>query len=240
MAGRPYVLLSAAMSADGYIDDASRRRLVLSGPQDLDRVDEERARSDAIMVGAQTVRSDNPRLLVRSAQRRERRQALGLSASPVKVTITASGDLDPAAAFFADDGTSKLVYAAAEAAPDLGSRLGGRAELIGVPGRVGLAWVLADLGERGIGRLMIEGGARLLGQALADGLADELQLAIAPVFVADPAAPRLLAGAAPLGAVMLGAAGPDAARTARMVLAGTSQAGDVAVLRYLLARLPGS
>ncbi len=223
MAGRPYVLLSAAMSADGYIDDASPRRLVLSGAQDLDRVDEERARSDAIMVGAQTVRSDDPRLLVRSAQRRKRRQALGRPASPVKVTITASGDLDPAAAFFADDGTSKLVYAAAQAVPGLRSRLGGRAELIGVPGLVGLGWVLADLGERGIGRLMIEGGARLLGQALADGLADELQLAIAPVFVADPAAPRLLAGAG----------------TARMVLAGTSQEGDVAVLRYLRPGLPG-
>jgi 5-amino-6-(5-phosphoribosylamino)uracil reductase len=230
MARRPYVLLSAAMSADGYIDDASPRRLVLSGAQDLDRVDEERARSDAIMVGAQTVRSDNPRLLVRSAQRRERRQALGLPASPVKVTITASGDLDPAAAFFADDGTSKLVYAALAAVPGLRGRLSKQAEMIGVPDRAGLPWVLADLGERGIGRLMIEGGAQLLGQALADGLADELQLAIAPAFVADPAAPRLLAGAAR----------PDAARTGRMVLAGTSQAGDVAVLRYLLARLPGS
>ena len=60
MAQRPYVLLSAAMSADGYLDDASGARLVLSDEADLDRVDELRAGADAILVGAQTIRSDNP------------------------------------------------------------------------------------------------------------------------------------------------------------------------------------
>jgi 5-amino-6-(5-phosphoribosylamino)uracil reductase len=228
MAGRPYVLVSAAMSADGYLDDVSPQRLILSGPEDLDRVDEERARCDAIMVGAQTIRSDDPQLLVRSVQRRERRQAAGRPASPAKVTLTVSGDLDAAARFFADDGTAKLVYAAAPAAGSLQRRLGSRATVIsaparGAPGRAALAWALADLAERGIGRLMIEGGAQVIGQALAGGLADELQLAIAPVFVADPAAPRLLAGDALARGVRLG----------RMTLAGTGQAGDMAVLRYL-------
>jgi 5-amino-6-(5-phosphoribosylamino)uracil reductase len=222
---RPYVLLSVAMSADGYIDDASPARLVLSGPEDLDRVDELRSGCDAIMVGAGTVRSDNPRLLVRSAQRRERRQRQGLPASPAKITITSGGDLDPAALLFADDGAVKLVYAPEPAASRLRQRLAGRAAVITMMKGTGLPGVLADLAARAVGRLMIEGGARLLGQALSQGLADELQLAVAPVLVADPAAPRLLAGAAPAG---------------RMALAGTSQAGDVAVLRYLPGRQQGS
>jgi riboflavin biosynthesis pyrimidine reductase len=98
---RPYVLLSAAMSADGYIDDASSTRLVLSDEADLDRVDELRAASDAVMVGAQTVRADNPRLLVRSSARRQQRLELGRAASPRRVTITRSGRLDPQARFFA-------------------------------------------------------------------------------------------------------------------------------------------
>jgi 5-amino-6-(5-phosphoribosylamino)uracil reductase len=226
MAVRPYVLASAAMSADGYIDDASPQRLVLSSPEDLDRVDAERARSDAIMIGAQTVRSDNPRLLVRSERRRARRAARGLPSNPAKVTITASGDLDRDAQLFAADGAAKLVYAAADVAGDLTVRLGGLAQVIGMPAGQGLAWVLADLAGRGVGRLMIEGGSRLLAQALAGGLADEFQLAVAPVFVADPAAPRLLA------------AGPGLATSgwvpsARMVLSGASTAGDTAVLRYL-------
>ena len=61
---RPYVLLSVAQSLDGYIDDPSPDRLVLSSPEDLDRVDEVRAGCDAIMVGAVTLRRDNPRLRV--------------------------------------------------------------------------------------------------------------------------------------------------------------------------------
>ena len=63
---RPYVLLSCSLSLDGYLDNASHRRLVLSNAADLDRVDGVRAGCDAILVGAATVRADNPRLLVRS------------------------------------------------------------------------------------------------------------------------------------------------------------------------------
>ena len=69
---RPYVLLSCAASIDGYIDDASEQRLLLSNEEDLDRVDAVRASCDAILVGAGTVRRDDPRLLVRSPSRRAR------------------------------------------------------------------------------------------------------------------------------------------------------------------------
>ena len=65
MAERPYTVLSWAMSLDGYLDDVSGQRLVLSNAADLDRVDAVRASCDAILVGAGTVRADNPRLVVR-------------------------------------------------------------------------------------------------------------------------------------------------------------------------------
>jgi len=61
------------MSLDGYLDDASSDRLILSSAADLDRVDELRAGSDAILIGAGTIRADNPRLLLRSPARREAR-----------------------------------------------------------------------------------------------------------------------------------------------------------------------
>lgn len=222
---RPYVLLSAAMSADGYIDDASGTRLMLSGDADLDRVDELRAGSDAILVGAQTIRADNPWLLVRSPARRERRAELGQAAGPRKVTITRSGDLDPRARFFATAaGDPPLVYAVTAAAGDLSARLAAAAVVVpvaaGAAAAAGLdlTWILADLAARGVGRLMVEGGASVLGQFLSAGLADEFLLAVAPVFVADAAAPRLLGGTRPRG---------------RMTLAGVTQAGDMAVLRYL-------
>jgi len=60
MIERPYVLLSCAVSIDGYIDDTGPERLLLSNSEDLDRVDEVRAEVDAILIGATTVRRASP------------------------------------------------------------------------------------------------------------------------------------------------------------------------------------
>ena len=103
MTRRPYVVLSCAMSLDGCLDGTGEDRLVLSGVADLDRVDAERAAADAILVGAGTIRRDDPRLLVRSARRQAERRASGRPPQPAGVTVTASGDLDPAARFFTRD-----------------------------------------------------------------------------------------------------------------------------------------
>ena len=186
------MLLSCATSADGYLDDASPRRLILSGPADLDRVDEVRAGCDAIMVGAQTVRKDNPRLLIRDPRRRARRAARGRPEHPARVTLTATGDLDPQARFFAP-GALRLVYCATPAIGRARARLGDSAVLIDAGDPLSLDLVLIDLAERGVLRVLVEGGAHVLGEFLARDLADELNLAVAPFFVADPAraAPRL-------------------------------------------------
>ncbi|MCL2585921.1 MAG: dihydrofolate reductase family protein [Streptosporangiales bacterium] len=167
MPTRPYIVLSCAVSADGCLDDASPRRLILSGPGDLDEVDALRAGCDAILVGAGTVRADNPRLRVRSADRVAAREAAGRPPHPLRAVLTSRGDLDPAARIFADS-PRPLVYRG-----------------------LSLAEVLEDLStERGIGSVLVEGGSRILRDALAGDLADELRLAVAPFFVGDPDAPR--------------------------------------------------
>ena len=78
----PYVLLSVATSVDGYLDDTIADRLLLSNAKDFDRVDEVRAGVDAILIGATTMRRDNPRLLVNSPQRRAARVVRGLPEYP--------------------------------------------------------------------------------------------------------------------------------------------------------------
>src|SRR4029078_840944 len=85
-------------------------RLALSNEADFDRVDQVRASCDAIMVGAVTVRTDNPRLLVRSPARREERIARGVPSSPKKITVTTRVDLDAASNFFTAGEAEKLVY----------------------------------------------------------------------------------------------------------------------------------
>ena len=178
------MLLSCAVSLDGYLDDASDRRLLLSSPADFEEVDALRASCDAILVGAATVRRDDPGLRSRSGP------------SPLRVAVT-SGALPPAARFFAD--ANHVVFT-------------------GSP--VDLTGMLADLAGRGVGRLLVEGGASVLAQFLALGLADELRLAVAPVLVGDPRAPRFTGA-------------PAAPRRPR--LSGVRDVGGTAVLTYRFA-----
>jgi riboflavin-specific deaminase-like protein len=218
----PYTLVSCAISVDGCLDDSSPERLVLSGPEDLDAVDELRSTVDAILVGAGTVRADNPRLLIRDPGRQKARAARGLPSHPRRVTLTVTEDLDPDAHIFTGQGEPPLVYCPPSVAPRLRSRIGGRAEVAGLGHPLTLRTILSDLSERGVARLLIEGGAQVLAEALQADLADELRLAVAPFFVGDPGAPRF----APPGAYRQGPGNP-------MTLADARRVGSVTVSRYL-------
>jgi 5-amino-6-(5-phosphoribosylamino)uracil reductase len=221
---RPYTLLSCAVSVDGCLDDASPHRLILSGPQDLDEVDELRAASDAILVGAGTIRADNPALLVRSRARAARREAAGRPPHPLRVTVTASARLDPSARFFTGPGTP-LVYCASPAAAAARARVGEAAVVIDAGDPPSLGTIFADLhSERSVATLLVEGGSRILRDTLADDLSDELRLAVAPFFVGDPAAPRF----------GLPAAYPHTPANP-MTLAAARRLGDTAVLHYRLS-----
>jgi len=224
MADRPYVLLSCGMSLDGYLDNRSQQRLVLSSDEDLERVDSVRAGCDAILVGARTVRRDDPRLLVRSAACRAERVARGLSPTPAKVTVTTGGRLDPTGRFFVTGDTDKLVYCPSDTWPDARRRLGEVATVVDGGRRVQMAGLLGDLHERGTRRLMVEGGGSVHTQFLTAGLADELQLVVAPFFVGDSRAPRFVEdGCFPWD------------QDRRATLADVRRLGDVVLLRYALS-----
>ena len=224
MSELPYVILSSATSLDGYLDTADPPRLTLSNEEDRDRVDDVRAHSDAILVGARTVRRDNPRLLVRSPARQSRREAAGLPHSPWKVTVTATGDLDPRAAFFTTGDTPKLVYCPTSAEARIRQSLGNSALVVGLGADVEMSELVADLADRGVRELMVEGGATVHTQFLAANLADELHLVVAPLFVGDSRAPRFVGDAA-----------FPWTGDRRASLANVRQIGDVVLLRYALS-----
>ncbi|WP_021598088.1 RibD family protein [Actinomadura welshii] len=228
MSERPYVLLSCAMSADGYIDDATPERLRLSSAADWDRVDAVRASCDAILAGAGTLRADDPRLLIRSAVRRERRAARGLPADLTKVTLTWSGDLDPGARFFTTGEAPKLVYAPSTTAVELAPRLTGVAEVIDAGDPLDLPTVLGDLAARGVRRLMVEGGGGVHTLFLTADVVDEIQLVVAPFFIGDPSAPRF---------VRSGVFPQSSERPMR--LDEVTRIGDLALLRYLIGAARG-
>lgn len=213
MADRPYVILSCAASLDGYIDDTSPERLVLSSVEDLARVDAVRAGCDAILIGAETVRRDNPRLGVRGSDG---------PTGPRKVTVTASGRLPAAAACFTTGRSPVLVYCPPDRAARLRRDLGHRARVV-ARSPLTVSVLASDLHARGIRRLLVEGGASVQEQFLAAGIVDELHLAVAPILVGDDAAPRVATGR--IGWT----------RGHRAVLAGVQRAGDTAVLTYALS-----
>lgn len=220
MSPRPHVLLSVAASLDGYIDDAGTERLLLSDGADFDRVDDVRARADAILVGAATIRADDPRLEVRSAERRAERAAGARPGTPVKVTITAGGDLDPHSRFFSGD-ARKIVYTTDAAAGQVRARLAPVADVVPVGPRIDPAVLLADLAARGVERLMVEGGGRVHTLFLTAGLVDELHVVLAPFFIGDDTAPRFTGpGVFPQGP----------ARAMRLLEA--RPMGDLVLLRY--------
>src|SRR5258706_7103170 len=164
---RPYILMNCAVSLDGYLDDASNQRLVLSGPEDLERVDSVRAKCDAILVGANTIRKDNPSLILRSEALRKERIRRGQSADPLKVTVTRSGKLEPDCRFFKDGHDKKLVYCVDEAAKSVEEHLASVAEVRSCgAGSVDLLRMLADLHERGVQTLLVEGGSDIISQFL--------------------------------------------------------------------------
>ncbi|NEC90423.1 dihydrofolate reductase family protein [Streptomyces sp. SID12501] len=216
----PHVLLSAAVSLDGYLDDTGPERLLLSSPADFDRVDEVRASSDAILVGAGTIRADNPRLLVNSPERRAARLAAGKPEFPLKVTVSGSGELDPAANFW-HTGGEKLVYTTDKGAEQARrADLGARVDIVSLgPGSLDWRALLEHLHDvRGVQRLMVEGGGTVHTQLLQQGLADELQLVLAPLFVGDLDAPRLF--------------GPGAYQGGRLRLTRTRRIEDVVLMTY--------
>ena len=218
------VRASAAISLDGYLNDTSSQRLILSSPEDWDEVKAARAECDAILIGAETIRQDDPALVTRQEALITQRLTAGKTPDPVKVTVSRSGHLDPHARFFTEGLGEKIVFLSADAPSESAIRLQKVATVIRMPEHdIVPQQILSQLEARGLHSLFIEGGAQILTQFLSHDAIDYLRLAIAPFFVGKAAAPR-----------WVGEARFPFHKGRRMHLLRSSRAGDMAVLEYAL------
>ena len=169
------VTLSAAVTADGFLDDNSPRRLIISTPEDWAEVYRLRAAHDAILVGAETLRRDDPSLLVRDEEVRARRRERGLPPDIAKVTLTGTGELSPGLRFFTEGEAERYVFSPHEI-----DSLQNIATVISTEGPITAKLIVTQLEKRGVERLMVEGGAGVLRMFLDEGMADTLRLAVNP------------------------------------------------------------
>lgn len=173
--GRPQVLLKAAASLDGQLAPATGNSKWITGPEARARGHRLRDQSDAVLVGSQTALVDDPALTVRDPTPRDGRQ-------PLRILLDGRGRV-PAGARMGGRGALVFTGPASEPAwRDAWSAAG--AEVVAVPagpaGGVDLIEVLATLGRRGLGQVMVEGGGAIHGALLQAGLADRLALFLAP------------------------------------------------------------
>ena len=142
---RPHVTLKLAVSSDGKIAAAPGQQTKITGPLFKTRAHLMRAQADAILVGAETARVDNPSLTCRLPGMEDR--------SPLPVVV--GGDV----------GLS---------IPD---------SALHFPGKVNFSDVLAQLADKGINQLLVEGGAKVAASLIRDDLVDEIVLARAPLTI---------------------------------------------------------
>ena len=192
---RPYVVVNIAMSADGKISTRERRQVRISGAQDFQRVDRLKAGCDAIMVGIGTVLADDPSLTVKSEECLNYRRKQGWEDHPLRVVVDSSGSTPPNASFL-HKGEGKRVVAVSRRADAKKIAVLEKKATILVAGKdeVDLGILMDELGNRGVCRLMVEGGGTLIAGLMKSGLVNEIFTFIGNIIIGGKDAPTITDG----------------------------------------------
>jgi riboflavin-specific deaminase-like protein len=214
------------MSVDGKIATADGRFASFSSRLDRDRMDVLRAESDAVLIGAGTLRAEDPPLQVRDPARRRDRREQGRDELLTVIILTASCDLPAKARVFEEPARERLVLTTEDAPRALAAGLAGRVETLRFGrGSVDLRAALSELRSRGIERLLVEGGGGVNASFLSEDLIDELAVTLCPVILGGREAPTPVEGA-----------GFDRQSLRRARLESVEQEGGELFLRYSFHR----
>ncbi len=159
-------------SLDGRVATPTGHSHYINGPSGLAHLHRLRALVDGVVVGIGTALADDPQLTVRRVS----------GPQPVRVVIDPSGRLPGSARLLANDGVRRIVLSASGVRPPLSQGI----EIVGLPksgGQIAPSAILTALAERGLRRILIEGGADTVSRFLAAGCLDRLHLIVAPIVL---------------------------------------------------------
>lgn len=167
-----FVIARTAQSLDGYIATCDGESYWISGPEDIAHTHRLRSLCDAVVVGSSTVRADNPQLTTRLVD----------GPSPVRVVLDTERRLTAQYRVFGD-GPETLLFCAPDVA---GPATTGLARVVNIrrgPCGLDIPSILAALAERGLRRIMIEGGGITVSNFLQAGALDRLHVTVAPLLM---------------------------------------------------------
>lgn len=193
---KPFVLINIAASLDGKISDESRKQLRISCQRDLERVDELRASSDAIMVGIGTILADNPGLTVKNPELRKLRVREGKDENPTRVVVDSKCRIPLDAKVL--DNKAKTIVAVSKKADvrkigELKKRKNVEVVVFGEE-KVDLKGLLRYLHRVGIRKLMVEGGGTLNRSLIAEKLVDEIYIYYGSMLIGGKTSPTIVDG----------------------------------------------
>lgn len=188
--GVPYVRIKLACSVDGRTAMASGESKWITGVDARQDVQLLRARSCAILTGAETIRRDDPSLTVRPQECDQPRQEMLMHfyRQPERFVVSASGRVPVAARAFAGDGLSYLVTPDS-CEVDAAHTMHHLTVAADTSGKVDVHALLSFLGQKGVNELLVESGSNLAGKFVEAGAFDELWIYMAPVLMGCDAMP---------------------------------------------------
>jgi riboflavin-specific deaminase-like protein len=194
---RPFVFVNMAMTADGKIATANRAVHSFGSQKDLAHLHELRATADAVMCGARTVEISQTILGNGGEKFRKLRLENGLGEFPLRVIVSGSGSIDPAAKIFQKRFSPIIVLTTKRASAKKLAQLRKLADEVKICGEhkinfcAALRWLRA---KWNVNRLLCEGGGELNDALFCAGLVDEINLTICPKIFGGRTAPTIAEG----------------------------------------------
>jgi 2,5-diamino-6-(ribosylamino)-4(3H)-pyrimidinone 5'-phosphate reductase len=184
---RAHVIVNCAMSADGKIASPTRKQMRISSDEDIKRMYQLRNECDAVLVGVETILADDPKLTVKETYVPHPKQ-------PLRVVLDSTRRTPPNALVLNDAAHTLIITEKGKEKPYPGSHI----EVIGCQtdgqGFIDLECVLTILYQKGVRKLLVEGGGTIIWSFLSHKIVDDLFIYIGPCIIGGKETPTVAEG----------------------------------------------